>query len=326
MCVVRGRVQHLDEQYVEDEHCKKALQKVDQLIELSEKARELENIVGEPSDRKETDLVTLIETVVERIDRRFPAATLTIEAPEEVAVSVLPSFERAIEELIENAAKHGSDAPEVTVTVRNVPNAFEILIADDGPGLSEPEQKVLRTGVETPLVHGTGLGLWLVYWIVTSHEGDIEATVREAGTTMHLSIPRKGETSAQQKATELQRARDRYQAAFEEAFDAMVVIDDEARIVDANGTAPEVYGLEKSELLGRSVEEFLPKEFDFEHAWSEFKRAGKQRDTVTVRGGDGMDRLVEYAATTDIVPGQHLLIVRQVADGSPVEVDDRSTA
>ncbi|MFO7834175.1 MAG: ATP-binding protein [Halohasta sp.] len=57
------------------------------------------------------------------------------------------------------------------------------------PGLPELERSVLQSGEETPLVHGRGLGLWLVYWIVTGVDGTVSVTEpRQTGTTIELRL------------------------------------------------------------------------------------------------------------------------------------------
>jgi len=63
-------------------------------------------------------------------------------------------------------------------------------VIDNGPGLPDQEQKVLSEGVETPLIHGSGLGLWMVNWIVTTHDGSIDTTVTDEGTTVTVTLPR----------------------------------------------------------------------------------------------------------------------------------------
>ena len=44
---------------------------------------------------------------------------------------------------------------------------------------------------ETALEHASGLGLWLVHWIVTESGGDIEIATREpTGTVVRMWLPR----------------------------------------------------------------------------------------------------------------------------------------
>jgi PAS domain S-box-containing protein len=314
MSVVRAHVHLMADELDDRTHGQKALGKIDELLELSEKARELEWIIGQEHDRRETNVLGIVENIVEEMRTEYPSASFGVESHGDFTATVLPSFKRAIEELVENAAKHGGVSPTVTVAVDRVPNATEIHIVDDGPGLSEQERKALRKGEETPLIHGSGIGLWLVHWIVTSHDGSIETSVTDEGTTLTISIPRQAETETDSPVAELQKARDQYQAAFESSFEAMVIINDEARIVDANPAASDIYGLEKEKLLGRAVPEFLADDFDFETAWAEFQQAGAEMDSVTIVGADGETRPVDYSATTDIVPGQHLVILRDISD------------
>jgi len=226
----------------------------------------------------------------------------------------MPSLERALQELIENAAKHGSDPATVTITVSSVPNAVEIQIVDNGPGLASHEADVLKTGSETPLTHGSGLGLWLSHWIVTSHGGSIDATSTDDGTTMRVSVPRKATGNADEELTKLTQARDQYQAAFGEARDAMIIVNDDARIIDANERASQLYGMDEQALLGQPLSRFFPDDFDFEAFWRKSHEDGTDLDTMTLVGGDSVERTVEYSAANKIVPGQTLIVSRDVTE------------
>ena len=320
MAVIRGYTQLMANELPDVQAGETALDHIDSLIEFSEKARELDRVVAAESEREPTDIVALVREIVEAVGEDYENASVRFDGDDPITVAVLPSFGRAVEELVENACKHGGDSPTVGISIAIVPNAVEIEIADDGPGLADHEREVLRTGAETPLIHGSGLGLWLVHWIVTSHNGSVEAAATESGTTMTISIPRTYGTDVQRQLSRLVRARDQYRAAFEEATDAMVIIDDGARIVDANAKAEELYGMNGRALLGRSIPEFLPDDFDFERAWYEFQDDGKGRDTVTITGADGVTRQVEYSATTDIIPGQHLVVSRVITEQIEREV------
>ncbi|MFB6353142.1 MAG: sensor histidine kinase [Halobacteriales archaeon] len=105
----------------------------------------------------------------------------------------------------------------------------------------------------------------------------------------------------------------RYRAAFESAFDAMVIADDDGVYLDANPSACELFGLERDALLGRRIDEFAPDDYDFEAAWASFQAAERERATFPLVRPDGERRLVEYAATADIVPGEHLSVLRDVS-------------
>lgn len=220
-------------------------------------------------------------------------------------------------ELIENAAKHGGHPPAVEIAIQNVPNAIEIRIEDNGTGLSSQETAVLEEGVETALIHGSGLGLWLAHWVISSHGGSIHPVVSDEGTTMTVTIPRSPESDAHQDLFELKRARDQYEACFDQAADAMVIINDDRQIIDANPKTSTIYGMAHQELLGHEVDRFLPNEFDIEAAWEEFTAKGEVRDRIPVRGADGARRVVEYTAKADVVPGQHLIQIRQTGDQLP---------
>ncbi len=312
MSVIRGRTQIMADKIEDSASVDTVLEKVDGLIDLCQKAREVEEIVDQDHDPTQTNLKPLIRDVIDDISNEFPAASITLDADTDVVAEVLPSFERAVRELLENAAKHGGESPSVTVTATQDSRGIEVQVADTGPGIPDQEREVLKTGVETPLIHGSGLGLWLVHWIMTTHDGTIDATVTDAGTIMTMSVPRSSTTANRGDLADLRKARDRYKAAFDEAFDAHLLIDNEAHIIEANPEAATIYGLERAELRGRSLTEFFPQEVDFDNMWTAFQDRGKDRGIVSVVGADGQHRRIEYSATTDIIPGKHLLTARDV--------------
>ena len=318
MTVIRGYTQLMKETGSDALYAEKALQNIDKLLGLSSKARELDRIVGETAERKPVNIGTLTAELVERFRTEYPATTFRTDIEDDAKAAVFPTFERAVEELIVNAVKHAGASPTVEIAVKRVPNSVEIHIADDGPGLNEQEQAVFTTGIETPLIHGSGLGLWVVHWIVSSHGGSVEASVGEAGTTMTIVVPHGSDVAYDETVAEIQQARDLYEAAFEDAMDAMVIFDDEAKILDANPQAKAIFGVERQQLLGRSIREFLPAEFDFEAAWEDFTDGGAIGTVEFVRA-DGESRTVEYTAKPDVVPGHHFAIYRDVSERLKIE-------
>lgn len=312
--VIRGYTELMADQVDNDSVGETVLNHIDDLIDLSQKARKLEEIITTGSERQATEIGTLVEGVVAEITQEYPAASVTVEYDTEIQGQVLQNFDCAIEELIENAVKHSGDNPSVTIAIGIVPNGIEIRISDNGPGLPDHEAEVLNSGTETPLVHGSGLGLWLAYWTLNSHDGSIDPEITDHGTTLTITIPRKPDVTAQQQVTEITRSRDKYKAAFEEATDAITMVNDDGRIVDANEAASAILGVEDTELLGRSLTEFLPDEFAFEAGWQDLQQAGIERETTTIIDADGTERIIEYSGTAGIIPGQHLLVSRDVTE------------
>jgi len=67
--------------------------------------------------------------------------------------------------LIENGIEHNTGPnPSVRVAVELDGDRVQIRIADNGSGIDDYERSILERGTETPLEHGSGLGLWLAKW------------------------------------------------------------------------------------------------------------------------------------------------------------------
>ncbi|MDB2265800.1 PAS domain S-box protein [Halorubrum ezzemoulense] len=312
--VIRGYTELLNEQVENVSTIQTTLDHIDDLIEMSQKARELQQTVTGGSEWRQAELGEFIQRIVHDIEQDYPEASISVEHDEKLHVDVLQNFDRAVEELVKNAVKHSGDTPTVTVAIDGAPNAAEIRIDDDGPGLPENEGQVLTTGERTPLAHGSGLGISLARWIVTSHDGSLTAEVTEGGTTITITIPRQSGLGIQQQLTELSRSRDKYKSAFDEAVDAMVIADDDGRYIKVNDSATDLFGVPEGKLLGHTIADFIPEGAGFEEEWQQFRTADEQQGTVRIMRPDGSERIVEYAAKSNIVPGEHLSVLRDVTE------------
>ncbi|ODR82236.1 hypothetical protein BG842_18155 [Haladaptatus sp. W1] len=114
---------------------------------------------------------------------------------------------------------------------------------------------------------------------------------------------------------------DTFRAIFEEAFDAMLIADDDGTYVDANPAACDLFGLSRDELLGRSIDEFAAEEYDFEAVWREFQESDKSRGLFPLVRADGEERTVEFGATPNILPHRHLSILRDVTEYREVKAE-----
>ncbi len=106
----------------------------------------------------------------------------------------------------------------------------------------------------------------------------------------------------------------RSRAIFEHALDAILVADDSGRYVDANPAACKLLGYSRQELLQRSVTDVTPaaqREL-VPQLWREFLAAGSMSGEYQVQTCAGELAQVEFRAVANIVPGEHLSILRDV--------------
>lgn len=170
------------------------------LIETAEKERSITEILTSEPQRTSVDLDSTIAGVVATIRNRYPTAQIAAESASNLAVFSTVHIGRAIEELIENAIVHSdTKEPQVDLSIRKHEETIEVSVTDDGPGIPALERTVLRTGESIePLNHRSGLGLWLVYWIVRRSNGSLrfdEADPRGNVVTIELERSRSGDGS-----------------------------------------------------------------------------------------------------------------------------------
>jgi signal transduction histidine kinase len=151
----------------------------EELASLGRKARTTEQTVAAISEPPAavdlTDVVTDITGQYEQGE-----ADITVTTPDSFVVTTHESAVRTvIDELVENAVVHAGGAPAVTVTLTETAAGVELRVVDDGPGVPEHELDVLEEDMEDQLHHATGLGLWLVQWVVTQLGGEMHVADRD---------------------------------------------------------------------------------------------------------------------------------------------------
>ena len=140
----------------------------------------------------------LVSEVIESQRSLHPEAEISL-ARQTSTTRVVPRYvETAVDEAIDNAiAASASDTPTVNVTVSDADGGWTtIAIDDDGPGMPEAEASVLETGLETPLTHGSGIGVWKIRVATKQAGGDITVDRDGIGTEIRLRLPDKRETQA----------------------------------------------------------------------------------------------------------------------------------
>ncbi len=125
-----------------------------------------------------------------------PAVTLERTVRTDRAVAAGSELTAAVTELVENACTHDPD-PDTTVelTAHDDGDALVVTVTDDGSGIEEMERRVVASGQESALDHGSGLGLWFVNWVVTRYGGSFQIDSRDgpnAGTEATIRLPAVG--------------------------------------------------------------------------------------------------------------------------------------
>jgi two-component system sensor histidine kinase MprB len=159
---------------------------VEQLDELTTLIGELmvlargEQPSAEPEDVR-LDLVTA--DTVERIRRNRPGVTFATDLDESVVHGVPATIERAVGNLLDNAAKWSPPGGEVEVGVRG----GVLTVRDHGPGIDEDDLPyVFDRFYRAPSARGlpgSGLGLAIVQQVAEAHGGDVVAERAEGGGT-----------------------------------------------------------------------------------------------------------------------------------------------
>ncbi|SEW34860.1 PAS domain S-box-containing protein [Halobacterium jilantaiense] len=165
----------------------------DELLELTEKERQITTLLREEPSHEELDICECLQQVVSELTSEYPDAVITLDCPDAVTAQATVRLNQAIGELVTNAIIHNDSAtPDVTVTATQVDGTVRIEISDDGPEIPEMEQQLLTgESAQTPLSHGSGLGLWLVKLIIARSNGTILVSGNpQAGNTVGIELQR----------------------------------------------------------------------------------------------------------------------------------------
>ncbi|WP_306056282.1 PAS domain S-box protein [Natronococcus wangiae] len=198
MNIVDGCAEMLGEA-VGDEHAEYATAIQDraaELIDLAEKTRAVEHILERtPSGAGPIDVSAVVERTLSQFEREYPSTEIERSVPDGVFARADEYLEMALAQLLENAVEHhDGPVPTIEVTLRDrVDDGMVVLsVADDGPGVPDEERELLEEEREiTQLRHASGLGLWLVDWVVTQSGGQLAFSNNEPrGTVVTLEVPR----------------------------------------------------------------------------------------------------------------------------------------
>jgi PAS domain S-box-containing protein len=105
-----------------------------------------------------------------------------------------------------------------------------------------------------------------------------------------------------------------FQSVFENALDAILILDDRAICREANPAAESLFGTGRPELVGHPIDHLYKNSDQFRESWQRLlTQKFQQGDAELIK--DGFSSLfVEYTAKADCLPGQHVMILRDVTE------------
>ena len=149
----------------------------DGLLCKADKQREITRILTDRPAVESVDLVAATEGAIEAVSESFPGVEIEAAVPSSLPVAAIPAVEIAVMELIENAATYDPDrdGARIRVFADREDGSVVLEIVDHNPPIPEYDHRVLTGEQEMPEVHhSSGVGLWLVYWVIDLSGGHIE--------------------------------------------------------------------------------------------------------------------------------------------------------
>jgi len=136
------------------------------------------------------ELHEVLDHAVARVRRRAPSLSFSVEADPWYVEGDAAALERALTNLLDNAAKWSPPAGTVHVAL----HAGAVTVDDEGPGIAEEDlphvfERFYRSD-DSRAMPGSGLGLSIVAQVAERHAGSVEAGhAPTGGTRMTFRLP-----------------------------------------------------------------------------------------------------------------------------------------
>ena len=165
----------------------------EQLIEMSALVAELVELARgdeHPQEAEDVRLDLVAAEAIDRTRRNRPGVTFNPQLDESLVRGVPATIERAVSNLLDNAAKWSPPGGQVDVAVHD----GEFAVRDHGPGIAEEDVPFIfdrfYRAPSARSMPGSGLGLAIVRQVADAHGGTVAVEAPEGGgTRMRLRLP-----------------------------------------------------------------------------------------------------------------------------------------
>ena len=115
----------------------------------------------------------------------------------------------------------------------------------------------------------------------------------------------------------LRQSETTVRAIFENSLEGIVIFAGDGICLEANSAAGALVNLSRNDLIGSRLCDFCEK--GFEQVWSDLSTFESGRGQFWAHLKDGSRRLVNYSFTANILPGQHLAMLRDITEQQGME-------
>ncbi|MFC7503187.1 sensor histidine kinase [Nocardioides sp. GCM10030258] len=143
-----------------------------------------------PIQVEPVDLADVVDHAIQRVRRRAPSLEFEVFTRPWWVIGEAAELERAVTNLLDNAAKWSPEAGQVTVRLSD----GVLTVDDQGPGINEADRpRIFDRFWRSPdarTLPGSGLGLAIVRQVAERHSGSVHATANASGgARMVLRLP-----------------------------------------------------------------------------------------------------------------------------------------
>jgi PAS domain S-box-containing protein len=115
----------------------------------------------------------------------------------------------------------------------------------------------------------------------------------------------------------LRNSQETVRAIFENSLDGIVIFEGNGVCMEANAAAAALVGAPREELIGSRLRDFCDK--GFEKEWTELRQTETARGQFWIQLKSGARRMVDYCFKANILPGQHLAVLRDITEQQDLE-------
>jgi PAS domain S-box-containing protein len=128
-------------------------------------------------------------------------------------------------------------------------------------------------------------------------------------------------TEHHQSELALRQSEEKFRAIWDNAMDAMLIVNDDMQYVDANPAACALYGVTREELVRHSMADFVTpeKRQEARRSLTKLIRLGERKGNFNLRRPDHSIHEIEYNARANFLPGLHLSMMRDVTERNRAE-------